>query len=254
VSGWIPSRTIAAAIKLRALKRKINFYRKELGDVTTKLFWAQAEAGEDPLRLLHRARWREFVLRTVRAMSQGATRKDAAMEAGKAVWEKTSHSHSGLQRKVNDMLQKPEVCCAIEWLFEQVGLTPIDAAKIHVQHIRGNPLEKQPPNYQALRDYWTLTFPRQPARLQVQSESWFGKIEEQPMPAIDARDLDEKVIPENPESLPDDPPGVYELPEVTPDETPPQPQETPPQPPQDRGAPLQVQVELESVSAQRAGS
>lgn len=179
-------------------------------EVQKDLNYRLVQLGCDPLRLLRRERWREFVVRTVRYMSEGKDRLEAGKLAAKQTFSgKFGHEwkDESLTRFTRNILQKPEVCVAIEVLFERAGLAPADAARIHIDHIRGigSGDGTLAPNYKALKDYWDMTMPRQPAKLDVTDTHYLGGVHPlDQTPVIDARLFDEEEEKEQAEQGEDD--------------------------------------------------
>jgi hypothetical protein len=106
-------------------------------------------------------------------------------------------------RKGQALIDRPNVMKGIEILFAQEGFSPQDAALTHIDHIKGIEYDKafqtkdgievqrvkDKPNYQALKDYWLLTTPRAPTRLEVRSASVVEMIEKPSSPLMASRSL-----------------------------------------------------------------
>ncbi len=72
--------------------------------------------------------------------------------------------------KAKEKLQLTSIGAAIaDYYGTAANFTLADATKLHVEHIRGVAPEKA--NYQALKDFLTLTLPRQPKQVQVDQRS-----------------------------------------------------------------------------------
>jgi hypothetical protein len=166
---------------------------------------AKLDCHERLLEAVARIKQRNFCVDVVSAMLKGAAVDDALTQAAKDNFQAPGGAltdSSGLS-KGRSVIEKPNVMRGMEILFEEAGISPQKAASIHVGHIEGIsydttvfkngvPIDvtiKQPPNYQALKDYWALTVPRPATKLEVRSTNVTAMIDRPASPLMASRSL-----------------------------------------------------------------
>lgn len=98
--------------------------------------------------------------------------------------------------KGRELMEKPHVLRGMEILFEESGFKATEAAKTHIDHIKGitytgadGELVKLAPNYAALKDYWALTVQKAPSKIEVVSASVVEMIDRPSSPLMASRSL-----------------------------------------------------------------
>lgn len=112
----------------------------------------------------------------LRALADGLTGKEALLRGGRegGLGGVNSLSDLVVVKKMEAFLQLPDIKQAIRNVYAEVGFELPDAINIHVKHIRGEFTDGKgdpiPPSYAALKDYIAMVTPKEPKRMQVQTQ------------------------------------------------------------------------------------
>lgn len=123
----------------------------------------------------------KFLTGYLKAVAQGLTGKEALLAGGRmgGVGGMKRLSDAVVVRRMENLLQLPDIQQALRNVYGEVGFTIEEAMQLHVDHIRGDVTKEElnrdgevvkvklPPNYLALKDYLTRTTPQMPHRMQV---------------------------------------------------------------------------------------
>jgi hypothetical protein len=139
-----------------------------------------------------------FAAALVEELPRHADIDDAKCEAVKRTYHRSSRGPGWSKRdalvKAELKLRDPDVLAAVRGVYaEGVGFSIVEAAKIHVQHIRGTAAGADgKANYQALKDYLALTLPK--AATKVDSRSVVVNVPVPPPPAGDLPMMSARVV------------------------------------------------------------
>lgn len=121
------------------------------------------------------------------AVGEGLTGKDALLRGGRlgGLGGANGLGDLAVVKKMEGFLSLPDIKQALRNVYAEVGFELPEAIQMHVQHIKGYDVQQQqvtkeglvvdytqhiPPNYAALKDYISMVTPKEPKRLQVQTQ------------------------------------------------------------------------------------
>jgi hypothetical protein len=103
-----------------------------------------------------RKRYRQFAKLVIRYMGEGHDVGDSMRLAVPNVFP-SRQSKESVARKAREMASRPEICAAINSVFEEAKFPIQDVAKRHIELIRSSDPKIA---YKAIREYWRLVLPR----------------------------------------------------------------------------------------------
>lgn len=175
--------------KMKSATMSANGAARSLA-VMVRLLHEKGIVSDDEVQgLLRRERTRVFTRTMVNEMAKGKDSSAAAIEAVKVAIPKyaLASDEKALKRAVTE-LERPEVCVAIESLYESRGFKTEEAADLHIGHMKSG-------NYQAVKDYLGSVFPKQTTKIEGKMVGLFGVLGEG-APQMNARRLSEAKVVE----------------------------------------------------------
>jgi hypothetical protein len=167
-----------------------------------------------------RTRYHDFTEAFLEELPKAKSMDQKLIDAGRKVWMGSGHLNAPesyrdrkILRKARRVLGLTEIQAKIADFYEvAVGFSPVEAAAMHVKHIRGEilvektvfdndnypqtVLERQPPSYQALKDYNSAVLPKPAKQVNIDQRTMVAKVmvEQQDAPKMRVRTIEHKAI------------------------------------------------------------
>lgn len=112
----------------------------------------------------------------LQALSEGLSGKEALLRGGRlgGIGGANALGELAVVKKMEGFLSMPDIKQALRNVYAEVGFELPTAIEFHVKHIKGEFTNEKgepiPPNYAALKDYINMVTPKEPKRLQVQTQ------------------------------------------------------------------------------------